>query len=267
MVEEEGEFKMECKVLKKEKDVIVFSIDKTNPAMVNTIRRYAMNYVPTLAIEEVEFTENNSALFDEMLAHRLGLIPLKTDLKSYKEIANCKCKNKGCAQCKLVLTLKAKGPCTVYSGDMVSKDPKCKPAFDKIPIVKLLKDQEVKMNLTAVLGTGGEHAKFSPCLMYYWGFPSLKTTKDSNTSEVVVKSNGMIVKKGSDLEIKDVVVWNEALEEMCEKNNVEVLHSDEKFICTLESWGQLELKEILTEAIKVFDTKLEEFVKLVKKLK
>ena len=258
---------MECKVLKKEKDMVVFTLDKTTPAMVNTIRRYAMNYVPTLAIEEVEVVDNNSALFDEMLAHRLGLIPIKTDLKSYKEIADCKCKNKGCAQCQLTLTLKAKGPCTVYSSDIVSKDPKCKPAFDKIPIVKLLKDQEVKMNLTAALGPGKEHAKFSPCLMYYWGFPSLKITKESNVQEVVAKSNGMIVKKGANLEIKDVVAWNEALEEMCEKNNVEVEHSDEKFVCTLESWGQLEPKEILTEAIKVFDKKLDEFSKLVKKLK
>ena len=51
---------MEVKVLKKEKDVVVFMLDKTNPVMVNTIRRYAMNYVPVLAIEEAEITENSS---------------------------------------------------------------------------------------------------------------------------------------------------------------------------------------------------------------
>ena len=121
---------MEAKIIKKEKGKIIFTINKINPAMINTLRRYVTNYVPTLAIEEVEIMENSSALFDEMLAHRLGLIPLKTDLKSYTLSEGCKCKGKGCAQCQLHLTLKAKGPCTVYASNIVSKDPKVKPAFE-----------------------------------------------------------------------------------------------------------------------------------------
>ena len=52
--------------------------------------------VPTMAIEDVEFRKNNSILYDEMLAHRLGLVVLKTDLKSYDLLEECTCKGKGC---------------------------------------------------------------------------------------------------------------------------------------------------------------------------
>ena len=258
---------MKIETLKKGKDKVVFTLEGVNPAVVNTLRRYAMNYVPTLAIEEVTVKENNSALYDEMVAHRLGLVPLVTDLKSYTVADECKCKGKGCAQCQLVLSLKVKGPATVYSGDIKSKDPKVKAAHDKIPIVKLLKDQEVNVELKAVVGRGKDHAKFSPGIFYYKGFPSLKTSKDSNTKVVLDACKDVLTQKGSNLEIKDVLVWNEAHEEICELNNITVEYSDEKFLCTMESWGQIDAKEILTEAVNVFEKKVETFEGLIKKLK
>src|SRR3989338_9050267 len=48
-----------------------------NESLANAIRR-SVAEVPTLAINEVEIFKNDSAIYDEMLAHRLGLIPLKT---------------------------------------------------------------------------------------------------------------------------------------------------------------------------------------------
>jgi DNA-directed RNA polymerase alpha subunit len=47
-------------------------------SLANTIRR-SLAEVPTLAVDEVEIFKNDSALYDEVLAHRIGLIPLKTD--------------------------------------------------------------------------------------------------------------------------------------------------------------------------------------------
>jgi len=107
-----------------------------------------------MAIEDVEVRKNSSSLYDEMIAHRLGLIPLTTDLKSYNLPSECKCEGKGCARCQLVLTLSAKGPGIVYSSSLKSKDPKVKPVFDNFPIVKLLKGQEIELEATATLGTG-----------------------------------------------------------------------------------------------------------------
>ncbi len=76
---------MEVRVLENKKDEgkLSFVIKDTTAAFVNTLRRIMVEEVPTMAVEDVEFRKNSSALYDEMIAHRLGLTPLKTDLKSY----------------------------------------------------------------------------------------------------------------------------------------------------------------------------------------
>ena len=68
---------MKAKVLEKSNRKIKLDIKGLNPALVNMIRKISMTEVPVLAIKEAYFMENNSALFDELVAHRLGLIPLK----------------------------------------------------------------------------------------------------------------------------------------------------------------------------------------------
>lgn len=257
---------MDIKLLAQTKEKIVFLIKGIDPVFANTIRRTIIEEVPTLAIEDVTINKNNSALYDEMIAHRLGLIPLKTDLKSYTLTKNCKCKGEGCARCSLHLTLKAKGPCTVYSENLKSHDPKVKPVYDKLPIVKLLKDQEIELEATAILGQGKDHIKFSPGLAFYRGYPELKTTKDSNTKKSLEQCNNLTL-KGSQLEIKDLSKWNEACEEMCEKNNIQIISSKEDFIFTIESWGQLSPIEILNQASNLFEEKLDEFEKVLSKIK
>jgi len=220
-----------------------------------------------MAIDEVEIRKNGSALFDEVLALRLGLVPLKTDLKGYKMWEGVSDERPKTAQYELKLTLKAKGPCTVYSSDIKSSDPKVISVFEKIPVVKLLENQEVELLATARLGQGREHTKFSPALAIYRGVPELNTTKDSNVKEVTDKLSDFLVKKGNALEIKDITKWNEAHENICEINGVEITPSKEDFIFTIESWGQLSPRDIVAKAIDIFDSKLDEFEDAVKKLK
>jgi len=259
---------MNFKIVKEDKNRVIFTIDKINPATANALRRFAMNYAPTLAIEEVNFQKNSSALYDEMIAHRLGLIPIKTDLKSYNLSSECKCKGKGCQNCQLILSLKAKGPCIVYSAELKSEDKKAIPVIGKLPIVKLLKDQELKIECTAILGQGKDHMKFSPCHFWYRGYPELKVTRDSDVKKALSQiPSSVLVQKGQGLEIKDITKWNEAIEQVLENNGIEVTSSQENFIFYIESWGQLEPKEILVRAINTFDDKLDEFEKLVKKIK
>ena len=259
---------MKLEVLHKDKNKAVFVIEGINASIANMIRRYVMNYAPTLAIEEVEFSKNSSALYDEILAHRIGLIPIKTDLKSYNFMADCKCKGKGCNHCQLILTLKAKGPCTVYSGGLESKDKDCTPVYDKMPIVKLLEDQELKLGAVAVLGRGKDHAKFCPGLIYYRGYPDIKVNKESDVKAALEHiPKDVLGQKGQGLEIKDMLKWKESYEDILEKNGIEVDASKENYVFYLESWGQLDVKEILMKAVDVFDEKLDEFEKLVKKIK
>src|SRR3989338_1116508 len=92
---------MDAKVFKSEKDKAVLLLHGITPAVANMIRRYTMMEVPTLAVEDVEFRKNSSILFDEMIAHRLGLVVLKSDLKTYNKREECKCCGKGCARCEV----------------------------------------------------------------------------------------------------------------------------------------------------------------------
>ena len=106
---------MNIQLLDKQENSISFLFKGINPVIANTLRRLIINDVPVMAIEEAEISRNSSALYDETIAHRLGLIPIKTDLKSYTLPKECKCEGKGCQNCQLKLVLKVKGPCTVYS--------------------------------------------------------------------------------------------------------------------------------------------------------
>ena len=68
---------MEIRVLSnvKEEGKLSFIIKDSTPAFANTLRRIMIEEVPTMAIEEIEFRKNNSILYDEIIAHRLGLTP------------------------------------------------------------------------------------------------------------------------------------------------------------------------------------------------
>ena len=101
--------------LDKKQKKLSFILKNASPAFANAIRRNAIEEVPVMAIEDVEFRNNSSVIYDEIVAHRLGLIPLTTDLKSYNLPDKCKCDGKGCAQCQLKLILKVRGQGVVYS--------------------------------------------------------------------------------------------------------------------------------------------------------
>jgi DNA-directed RNA polymerase subunit D len=105
-------------------------------------------------------------MFDELVAHRLGLIPLKTDLDRFNLPEDCDCKNAlGCSKCRVLLVLDAEASDrvrTVSSSDLISEDPESKPVSDNIPIVKLAPGQKIKLEAYARLGKGSEHAKWQP---------------------------------------------------------------------------------------------------------
>ena len=259
--------KMEIKILNKSQNKLVFIINGINSALANTLRRLMIGEVPVLAIDTVEFNKNSSALYDEFIAHRLGLIPLKTDLKSYNLKEECKCKGKGCAICELKLILKAEGSGIVYSSQLKSSDPKAIPVYEEMPIVELTKKQSLELTATAILGKGKVHAKFSPGLVYYRGYPMLNVKDKGKLKKVEEVLKDFVTVKGENIQIKDISTWKESYEEMLEMNDVEVVNSKEDFVFYLESWGQLRPEEIVKKALEIFDEKLDEFSDKLKKAK
>jgi DNA-directed RNA polymerase subunit D len=123
-------------------------------SLANAIRRYSMNHVPIMAIDKVTMYENSSPVFDEYIAHRIGLIPLKTP-KSLP------------ASTEVSFVLDAQGPKAIYSEDLKSSDAGIVVAEPRIPIVTLTEGQSVRLEGKAVLGTGRGHAKFQAGIAAY----------------------------------------------------------------------------------------------------
>ena len=144
---------MEIEIKNRDDNLMVFTVEGVDVSMVNALRRICMVEVPTLAIETVEILKNDARIFDEALAHRLGLVPLTTDLESMILAEDCDWEGH-CPRCSVSLILEGKGPKTLYSGDLKSQDTNLKPVLDTIPLVKLKEGEEVELEAIAQLGLG-----------------------------------------------------------------------------------------------------------------
>ena len=154
------------KVLQESDDEISLQLEGVDRSYANAVRRFCISEVPSMAIDDIVILENSSVLYDEILAHRLGMVPLRTDLERYVLPDRCDCGNPlGCQKCRVLLVLDATAkerPRTVVSGDLVSEDREVCPVNPNIPIVKLAVGQSVKLEAYARLGRGKEHAKWQP---------------------------------------------------------------------------------------------------------
>ncbi len=156
---------MDIKLVSKEQDTLRFVLSDTSPAFANALRRIIIAEVPVMAIDDVMILENNSVMYDEILAHRLGLIPVTTD-QTYNLPEECTCKSElGCEKCRasFSLEIEASDPVeVVYTSHLKPENPDVRPVSDKIPIVKLAQGQRIKLEAYARLGRGNVHAKWQP---------------------------------------------------------------------------------------------------------
>ena len=157
----------------------------------NALRRVCLNGVPVFAIDTVDIIENTSVLPDEGLAHRLGLIPLKTDLARFNEPSKCDCQSEsGCSNCKILLVLdsdESQVTRTVLSSELLSEDDTVKPVSNEIPIVQLAPGQKIKVECYARLGRGTEHAKWNSS-----NISTLTDTSKDNEKILTVESTGAL---------------------------------------------------------------------------
>lgn len=244
-------------------DKVVFTLSDVSAAYANALRRYMMGEVPTMAIESCTFNKNDSVLYDEIIAHRLGLIVFKTDLDSYhlpKEGEALGPHN------ELKMNLKVSGPKTVYAKDITTADPKVKPVHGDTLILKLLDGQELDISMSAVLGTGKDHAKWSPGLIWYTHDASIKVNNKSKAfAEFKDKFPPQVFNKKG--EIDQALINSPELIDACAGINsdiVDVTFDTHSFQFTVESFGALAAKEIVERAMEVFNSQLKSFEGLAK---
>ena len=175
-------------ILERADEKIVIKFNNVPRQYINAIRRTSISEVPTLAIDDVVILENSSVMHDEAIAHRLGLIPLLTNLDRFVMPHECDCKSTlGCSKCRVLLVLDSEAnekTKVVMSGEIVSEDELIKPVSKDIPIITLAPGQKLKFEAYARLGIGRDHAKWQPT-----SAAIVKDGKDESESILVIETN------------------------------------------------------------------------------
>ena len=166
-------------------------LSDTNAAQVNSLRRAILADVPKMAITKVRFeqgvTQDNkgeviesvNVLPDEVLAHRLAMVPVPTFLEEFvfpeddPNNENLPEDQWGSPLSQIIYHLSIRGPNsdsadevkTVYAGDLnVLGETKLqiKEEHSRIPLTILSKGQYLELYAYATLGRGRDHAKWCP---------------------------------------------------------------------------------------------------------
>ena len=207
---------MKLKILEKSTDSVKIQLQGVSLAYANAIRRIALSEVPVMAIDEIVILENSSIIYDELLAHRLGLIPLKTDLSRYVLPKDCDCGNPlGCLKCRVLLVLDSGAKESVkeiLSGELISADEAIIPVRSDIPIVKVAPGQKVKLEAYARLGTGKEHAKWQAA-----NVSILKRIKENTENDYTLEIESTGSLPAIEIFSKAVEILRNRLQEFTEK--------------------------------------------------
>ena len=258
---------MKIESIKKDGDEkMTFTLSDASLAYANALRRTLISEVPVMAVDEVDFYENNSVLFDEFIASRLALIPLNTDLKHY--VMPQDCKEPSCSKCSEIFSLDVEGPGIVYSKSLKPKNKDLKPVFDDIPIMKLDKGQRLRLEAKAVLGRAKDHGKFKACFATYNMPQHVELAPDSKTPgayfDACDKHYALIKQKKSSAD--DLIRCESCRESRVAdaKQLVRVVSDKTRFDFKIESYGNLEVKEVFKKALEILEEKTEGFEKALK---
>lgn len=231
-------------LVKKKEDKMIFSAEMGN-SLANAIKRY-VHQIPVAAIDEVEILKNDSALYDETIAHRLGLIPLKAKKQSGE------------------MKLKVKKDGVVYSGELKGD---AEVVYDKIPITLLNKGQELDIKAEFKAGKGVEHSKFTPGLMFFRNAVEITMPKKFKEDVQRICQNNEIKEKGDKIIVADDK--EKEIADVCEgiaersKEKAEVKETG-SLIISLESFGQIKTEDIFKKSIDALKKDLEEISKKLK---
>jgi DNA-directed RNA polymerase subunit D len=248
---------------------------------VNAIRRTLLADIPKLAIDDVEFHlgpirdeatgkdyDSSTSMFDEALAHRLGLLPIPTDLGQFRKKSECTCGGQGCPQCQVVYSIDRKGPCTVYAKALVPMgDSQLAVLEPEVPIVRLGARQALLAYATAVVGTAREHAKFQAAhAVGMQPHPRIDITRHAGCSDAclqrVAASCPVNILEYGDGKVRvtdeSKCILCYACEQTCPHGSVKVNPSETEFYLQFETDGSVTAREALRFTLKDLRRRLEE---------
>ncbi|CCK68413.1 DNA-directed RNA polymerase core subunit RPC40 KNAG_0A07600 [Huiozyma naganishii CBS 8797] len=272
-----------------------FDLVHIDTSVANAFRRIMISEVPSVAAEYVYVMNNTSVIQDEVLAHRIGMIPLKVDPDMLTWIdQSLSEEEKFTDENTVVLTLNVKctrnlnapkdctDPKILYKNSSVyARDLRFEPqgkqleTFADCPVVpsdpdillaKLRPNQEISLRVHCILGIGSDHAKFSPvATASYRLLPHINIlepiTGESAKRFQACFPQGVI---GIDSEGKAVVenarkdtVSREVLRYEEFKDKVKLGRVRDHFIFNVESTGAMTPEEIFFKSVRILKNKAE----------
>lgn len=258
---------MKIKILEKNDKKIKFLLEDSNPQFANALRRIMTMEVPILAIDSVDFSVNESVLYNEVIAHRMGLIPLVFNPKDFEFKTE---DEKDTSSTEVIFAINKKGPSMVYSKDMKSSNPDVKPLYDNIPIVELFDDQKLKLEASASLGLGLKHARYQAAISFYRYYPIVKVNGKITNPEEVIKAcpKSAIKIDGNKVSVNpECELCRECLKFAKPEGVLEITGDNTKFIFTVETISGLKPEDIILMSSDILKEKVKDFGKEIEKLK
>lgn len=271
---------MDIEILEMAERKARFILRNSSPAMANALRRTLLSDLPKMAIDKVEFHlgpimdgekeyESTTPLFDEIIAHRLGMVPVPTDLDLFVPQSECSCGGVGCPNCTIMYSLNKNGPCTVYSSDLQplgNPDLKVKDEF--IPLVELTDGQAVMIYAIAVMGTAKTHVKWQVCNgVGYSYMPKISIDQahaaDDDMLEVIsVCPKHVYAVEGGELKVVNPLSCNlcmACMDKIGKGKGLTVEGDDSNFVFKFETDGSLTAQQALDKAVQILSEEAKDF--------
>lgn len=260
---------MEIEVLEMTDRSMKFVLKNTKPELANALRRTLLSDLPKMAIDSVDFNlgpmdldgkvgDSKSPLFDEIIAHRIGQIPIPTDYKLFNFQSECDCGGEGCPKCRIDYILNKVGPCTVMSSDLISLgDDNLAPVEPNIPITVLTEGESLSLQAYAVMGTAAKHVKWQIASGIGYRYrPKVTVKKDVTDAKAIadecpkkvfeVEGKKLVVKKEKET---DCILCNACVE--MSKDAIEVVGDEHEIIMNFETDGSITAQEALDKAVEI----------------
>ena len=285
-----GESKMKVNILQMEDNYAQIEFKDVNYSFVNSVRRSLVSMVPCLALHEIDFHmgslgsyvdeesgdereyESISAMFNEIVAHRLGMLPIPTDEKTIEAFGDSI--DDDSKQPDIMYSLHKQGPCTVYSGDLepVSGDNSLIIPETNVPIVKLAEGQAILVYAKAKMGNAQKHTKWQCAVApRFYQAPTITVSSGKGSKaifDIVDKKD--FKKKGKSHVIDNPVKAHTALKKLEQlwndkeaKETMEVSTKKDHFIFEFESNGAMKANLALEQALKALDGHCNEFASAI----
>lgn len=272
-----------------------FDLINIDTSLANAFRRIMLAEVPSVAAETVYVFNNTSVIQDEVLAHRIGLIPLNIDPEALLWVdPTVDEKERFNDNNTVVMSLDisctknphapegATDPAVLYRNSSVyARDLKFEPQgnqaerFKDSPVVpcdpdillaKLRPGQEISLRVHCVLGIGSDHAKFSPVLTASYRLMPVIDIKERVVGEQAKRlqkcfPSGVIgINDGGEAYVADArkdTVSREVLRHEEFNGKVKLGRDRSHFIFNVESTGAMPPAEIFLKSVAVLRNKVE----------